>query len=220
MSLDQIKQFRECIKCVFRSLEGDDELIFKGILLHILGDTYGHLTLRPIYDPRGPYQTDPKVWRNANPDQRPGELIDYKDTEEGSSASNSLTGHGLDGEVPDYISARPNLAKQYIRDIYYLGGGSSPEGNDRLNAIMNMIDTIANKKMNNNDSYQQLLALNNKKMFEYSDVLKAYEPKESSDGTVLPSKYQDIGVGQVNASQMQQLIEMLRSKCPQLKGVL
>ncbi len=100
--LDEIQILRKCASCMIQSDAEElnlqmGENAIDGILLHLLGDTYGHLKIKYIWED--------------------GKIIGY---ETGDGAYSVGLGHSFDLTFPDMAAYRPDIGKRIFGSVFEL----------------------------------------------------------------------------------------------------
>lgn len=179
---DQIEKVRECLHCKFKSKGISDAM--RGVLLHALGDSYGHLQATYTYDldesgmPTGP--------------------IEYG---VGDSTYSAPLGHAptTDADVAAY---RKDLAKDYLSDVYHTFGGTD---SGALNAVLSTVESLP-RKNTNKASTEASYAEFHKWM---EDDLK-YLSSEQLGYNPLKNEHELFQGQTINASEMLIVIDMIK----------
>ena len=190
-SLDEIEILRKCTTCLIKndqestmSITMNDHQV-DGILLHLLGDTYGHLELEYI-------------WEND-------EIVDYG---AGDKTYSGGLGHLFDITFPDMVAYRPELANEFLWSVFQLFGA---EYSLDMNIIKASIKNLALPKFPTANSvfdimHQELL-LRNKFGDDLSPDFLNFNPNTND---VLDSSVKEkFGVKEIQPSEMGNLLDIV-----------
>lgn|GEM_PF-6197793 len=120
----EVESLRRSLKA---KIQNEREPWKKGIMIHVFGDTFGHLKIQKIQQlrligPMGSYYYETIGWRTGGTTYKPG------------------LGHGNDGYDPDLVALRPALAKEYLTQLFLALDGKDL---NKLQNIFEVIDDIA-----------------------------------------------------------------------------